>query len=239
MTPDSTDWLTDRLGIEILEAALDRVVARMPVAGNRQPLGVLHGGAFCVLGETVASVAAALHAGPDHYAVGVELGATHHRGPRDGYVVATAVPLALGGTLCSHQVEVRDEAGTLLSSLRVTNAIRRHDGARPPVRAPRLAEGVRSIDLGDAEIQLDGAAGHRALTDFDQMEVGVWEHTVGSSTDVEGDEVAVVFAGRGTVTLSDGSSIDLYPGVLFTLREGEHTTWDITEPLRKAYLARR
>ena len=77
------------------------------------------------------------------------------------------------------------------------------------------------------------------LTDFDQMEVGVWEHTVGSSTDVEGDEVAVVFAGRGTLTLSDGSSIDLYPGVLFTLREGEHTTWDITEPLRKAYLARR
>ena len=96
MTESSRGTLVERMGIELVEVTPERVVARMPVAGNTQPYGLLHGGASAVLAETIVSICAALHAGPDRIAVGVELNATHHRAVRDGWVVGVATPLAAG-----------------------------------------------------------------------------------------------------------------------------------------------
>src|SRR3954464_14821459 len=86
--------LAVRLGIELTEASPERVVATMPVEGNTQPYGLLHGGASCVLAETVGSIGAVLHgATVDRpYAVGVDINATHHRGVRKGTVTAIATP---------------------------------------------------------------------------------------------------------------------------------------------------
>jgi 1,4-dihydroxy-2-naphthoyl-CoA hydrolase len=122
--PSSRDELSRKLGITVVELSAKRVVAKMPVAGNRQPFGVLHGGAYCVLGETLASMAANEHAGAGRVAFGIDLNATHHRAARDGEVTATAVALHLGATLTSHEVVITDAMGKRLSTVRVTNIIR-------------------------------------------------------------------------------------------------------------------
>ncbi len=83
MNPNS---LLQRMQIEVLEATPDRVVGRMPVEGNTQPYGLLHGGASVVLAETLGSIGSALHAGPDRIAVGLDINATHHRAARSGFV---------------------------------------------------------------------------------------------------------------------------------------------------------
>ena len=90
--------LADRMGIEILEIGPDRTVARMPVEGNTQPYGLLHGGASAVLAESIGSIASALHAGPERIALGLELNCTHHRAMREGFVVGTATPIVRGRT---------------------------------------------------------------------------------------------------------------------------------------------
>jgi uncharacterized cupin superfamily protein len=69
------------------------------------------------------------------------------------------------------------------------------------------------------------------------VEVGLWEAGPGVDTDTEADEVFLVLAGAGTVAFEDGSAIDLRPGVLVQLRQGDRTTWTISERLRKLYLA--
>src|SRR5262249_58736667 len=92
----STNPLADRMGITIVEASAKRVVGTMPVAGNTQPYGLLHGGASCVLAETLGSLASALHAGPDRITVGVEINATHHRAATDGLVTGVTT-LLYGG----------------------------------------------------------------------------------------------------------------------------------------------
>src|SRR4029077_5649086 len=88
--------LAHTMGITIVSASGTEVVATMPVAGNTQPFGLLHGGASCVLAETIGSLGAALHAGLGRVVVGIEISATHHRGARDGEVTAVAT-LAHGG----------------------------------------------------------------------------------------------------------------------------------------------
>lgn len=88
----SAGHLGNHMGIEVVEATADRVVGTMPVKGNTQPYGLLHGGASAVLAETLGSVGAMLHAGSGKIAVGVDLNATHHRGVRDGVVTGTATP---------------------------------------------------------------------------------------------------------------------------------------------------
>jgi len=88
--------LPSRMGVTIISASAEQVVARMPVEGNTQPYGLLHGGASCVLAETIGSLGAFLHAGPGRAVVGIEISATHHRGVRDGEVTAVAT-LAHGG----------------------------------------------------------------------------------------------------------------------------------------------
>ncbi|TWP33592.1 PaaI family thioesterase [Leekyejoonella antrihumi] len=116
--------LPERMGIEYLEISPQRVVARMPVEGNTQPYGLLHGGASVVLAETVGSVGAALHAGPDRAAVGLDINATHHRGVRSGYVTATADALSLGRTLASYDVTITDDEGRRVCTSRITCLLR-------------------------------------------------------------------------------------------------------------------
>lgn len=116
--------LAKRMEIEFLELSAARSVARMPVEGNRQVVGLLHGGAHLVLGETLGSVSSAIHAGPGRYAVGIEINATHSRSATEGWVTATCEAISLGRTLCTHQTTVRDDAGRLLSTVRMTNLLR-------------------------------------------------------------------------------------------------------------------
>ena len=116
--------LAKRMEIEFLELSAARSVARMPVEGNRQVVGLLHGGAHLVLGETLGSVSSAIHAGPGRYAVGIEINATHSRSATEGWVTATCEAISLGRTLCTHQTIVRDDAGRLLSTVRMTNLLR-------------------------------------------------------------------------------------------------------------------
>lgn len=117
--------LAERMGIEVLEVGPDRTVARMPVEGNTQPYGLLHGGASAVLAESIGSIASALHAGPDRIALGLELNCTHHKAMREGYVVGTATPLVRGRTVASYAIAVTDEAtGAPVCSARLTCLLR-------------------------------------------------------------------------------------------------------------------
>jgi 1,4-dihydroxy-2-naphthoyl-CoA hydrolase len=108
------------MGIELLEARPERAVGRMPVDGNTQPYGLLHGGASCVLAEGLGSYAAALHALPDRVAVGIDINATHHRAARDGYVTGTATAVHLGRQTASYDVVVMDEDGRRVCTARLT-----------------------------------------------------------------------------------------------------------------------
>jgi 1,4-dihydroxy-2-naphthoyl-CoA hydrolase len=112
--------LAETMGIAIVSASAAEVVATMPVAGNVQPYGLLHGGASCVLAETVGSLGAALHAGPGRAVVGIEISATHHRGARDGEVTAVA-RLAHGGrTLATYDIVISDTHGHRVCTSRLT-----------------------------------------------------------------------------------------------------------------------
>ena len=116
--------LMARIGIEWLEASPERVVARMPVAGNTQPFGVLHGGATAALCESVASLGAALAAGPDRLALGMEINVNHIRAVRKGLVTATGIPIHSGNTTAVWDIRVEDEQRRLTAASRVTLALR-------------------------------------------------------------------------------------------------------------------
>jgi 1,4-dihydroxy-2-naphthoyl-CoA hydrolase len=116
--------LNHRMGVEFVEATPERIVATMPVEGNTQPYGLLHGGASVVLAETLGSVGAALHAGPGKAVVGLDINATHHRAARSGRVTGTATALSLGRTLASYEVAVTDEDGRRVCTSRITVLIR-------------------------------------------------------------------------------------------------------------------
>ena len=129
MATDFTDQiplgeLAERMGIAFESVRPGQVIATMPVVGNRQPYGLLHGGASAVLAETVGSVAAALHAGLDRIAVGIELSCSHHRAARDGWVRAVATPLHEGNSLATYEIVVCDEEGRRVCTARLTCAIR-------------------------------------------------------------------------------------------------------------------
>ena len=112
--------LDQTMGIELLEASPQRLVARMPVEGNTQPLGLLHGGANVVLAESLGSIGTALHAGPDRMIVGVDINATHHKSARSGFVIGTATAISLGKTMCSYQIEIENEDGQRTCTARIT-----------------------------------------------------------------------------------------------------------------------
>jgi uncharacterized protein (TIGR00369 family) len=113
-----------RMGIEMLEASVDRIVARMPVEGNRQPYGLLHGGASCVLAESMGSLGAALHGYPDRIAVGVDINATHHRSATEGWVTGVATPLHLGRTMTTYEIVITDEQDRRVCTARLTALLR-------------------------------------------------------------------------------------------------------------------
>ncbi len=119
--------LNERMGVELVEVTPDRVVATMPVEGNTQPYGLLHGGASVVLAETLGSVAAALHAGPDRFAVGTDINATHHRSARSGIVTGVATPLHRGRTMASFEIVISDEDGRRVCTSRITCALLERD----------------------------------------------------------------------------------------------------------------
>jgi uncharacterized protein (TIGR00369 family) len=116
--------LTGRLGITFLEASAERLVATMPVAGNSQLHGMLHGGASAVLAESLGSIGAALHAGTGRIAVGVDINATHHRAVRSGLVTGVATALFLGRTSATYEVAVTDRSGRRVCTARITCALR-------------------------------------------------------------------------------------------------------------------
>ncbi|MEV5739459.1 hotdog fold thioesterase [Microbispora rosea] len=118
------DHLHQRMGLEILEASAERVVGRMPVKGNTQPHGLLHGGASCVLAETLGSTGAALHAGPGRIAVGIEINATHHRSATSGHVTAVATRVHGGRTLATYVIEITDDEGRAVCTARLTCMLR-------------------------------------------------------------------------------------------------------------------
>jgi 1,4-dihydroxy-2-naphthoyl-CoA hydrolase len=121
------DTLPGRMGIVLLEASPERVVGTMPVTGNTQPYGLLHGGASVVLAETLGSVGAALHAARlfNGIAMGIEVGATHHKSVRNGIVTGVATPLRLGGLIASYEIVVTDEPGERVCTVRLTCVLRR------------------------------------------------------------------------------------------------------------------
>src|SRR6201982_1356075 len=116
--------LAHRMGIRILSASASEVVATMPVVGNTQPFGLLHGGASCVLAETIGSLGAALHAGLGRVVVGIEISATHHRGARDGDVTAVATLAHGGRTIAHYEIVINDSAGRRVCTSRLTCLIR-------------------------------------------------------------------------------------------------------------------
>jgi len=133
----SADTLSGRMGIKIIEASPGRVVGTMPVAGNTQPYGLLHGGASCVLAESLGSLGAALHAGPDRVTVGIEISATHHRGATQGDVTGVATLLHGGRTLTTYEIVITDEQGRRVCTSRLTCLLRDAvpgDGRRPTSR---------------------------------------------------------------------------------------------------------
>lgn len=121
------DGLGERMGMEWIETTPQRVVARIPVAGNTQPFGLLHGGASAVLAESVGSVLANLNAGPGRFAVGIELSCSHHRGARDGWVTGVATPLTVGRSLVTAHVAVTDDDDRLVCTARLTCYLREAD----------------------------------------------------------------------------------------------------------------
>jgi uncharacterized protein (TIGR00369 family) len=119
--------LAERMGIELTEVSPERVVGTMPVDGNTQPYGLLHGGASCVLAETLGSIGAAMHAFQLHggIAVGVDINATHHRGITSGVVTGVATAVHRGGSSATYEIVISEESGARVCTARLTCMLRR------------------------------------------------------------------------------------------------------------------
>ncbi|HVV10567.1 hotdog fold thioesterase [Amycolatopsis sp.] len=116
--------LNDKIGLELVEVTAERVVGTMPVAGNLQPYGLLHGGANAVLAEALGSTVAALNAGADKITLGFELSCTHHRGVRGGVVTGTAVPVHVGRGTITTEIVLTDEQGRRTCTARLSCIVR-------------------------------------------------------------------------------------------------------------------
>ncbi len=121
--PSLVSALDTKMGLELLELTAERVVGRMPVEGNTQPFGLLHGGASVVLAETLGSIGSAIHAYPEKIAVGVDINATHHRAATSGTVTGVATAIHLGRTSTSYEVVITDERGKRVCTSRITCAL--------------------------------------------------------------------------------------------------------------------
>ena len=129
---DALEWarargigaLGEKMGFEWVEFSIDRAVATMPVEGNTQPASLMHGGAYVVLGESLGSMAANLHAGPGRLAVGVDINATHTRSATSGHVTGVCTPIHLGRSMTVHEIVISDDQGRRCSTVRITNLIK-------------------------------------------------------------------------------------------------------------------
>ncbi|TDN92982.1 hotdog fold thioesterase [Microbacterium sp. BK668] len=129
---DRLDWarargvgaLAEKMGFAWVEFTAERAVATMPVEGNTQPVGLFHGGAYVVLGESLGSMHANLHAGPGRLAVGIDINATHTRSATSGHVTGTCTPLHIGRSMTVHEIVVTDDQGRRCSTIRITNLIK-------------------------------------------------------------------------------------------------------------------
>jgi 1,4-dihydroxy-2-naphthoyl-CoA hydrolase len=124
LTQMGAGTLMDRMNIELVEASAQRMVGRMPVEGNTQPNGLLHGGASAVLAETLGSVGAVLHAGSGRIAVGIDLNVTHHRAVTGGFVTGIAMPVHLGSTMATYEVVITDGSDRRVATARLTCLLR-------------------------------------------------------------------------------------------------------------------
>ena len=122
--PEGMGALNEKMGIQLTEISAERVVGTMPVEGNTQPYGLLHGGASVALGETLGSTLAALNCPPKRSAVGIEISATHHRSALTGMVTGVATPLNVGRTLVTSEIVVRDEQDRRVCTIRLTCLLR-------------------------------------------------------------------------------------------------------------------
>jgi uncharacterized protein (TIGR00369 family) len=118
--PDAPEQLPKLMGIEFVSLSLDEVIGTMPVAGNRQPFGLLHGGANAVLAETLGSTLSALHALPDRFPVGLELTCTHHRSATDGLVTGVARPIHIGRSTSTTEIVITDAEGRRTCTAKLT-----------------------------------------------------------------------------------------------------------------------
>lgn len=116
--------LAEKMGIEFTEFSVERSVGTMPVAGNTQPVGIMHGGAYVALGESLGSMSANLHAGPGRLAVGVDINATHTRSASEGTVTGVCTPIHLGRSITVHEIVITDDQGRRCSTIRITNMIK-------------------------------------------------------------------------------------------------------------------
>ena len=124
MTTDQMGALNEKLGIQLIEISAERMVGTMPVEGNTQPYGLLHGGASVALAETLGSTGAMVHA--EQYGkvpVGVDINATHHRSATSGTVTGTATAIHLGRTSAAYEVVITDEGGKRVCTSRITCAL--------------------------------------------------------------------------------------------------------------------
>jgi 1,4-dihydroxy-2-naphthoyl-CoA hydrolase len=117
---DMSGALNTKMGFELLTLTPEHVVGRMPVAGNTQPYGLWHGGASCVLAETLASLGSFMHAQPEKVSVGVDINATHHRSVTAGWVTGTATALHLGRSIASYEIVITDDDDKRVCTARVT-----------------------------------------------------------------------------------------------------------------------
>lgn len=123
MMPQGMGALAEKMGVVLTHISSERLVATMPVEGNTQPYGLLHGGASVVLAETLGSIGSAIHASPDRIAVGVDINATHHRSATSGTVTGTATAIHLGRRMAAFEVVIADEDGKRLCTSRITCAL--------------------------------------------------------------------------------------------------------------------
>lgn len=123
LLPEGQGKLNEKMGVELLEVSAARIVGTMPVEGNTQPYGLLHGGASVVLAETLGSVGSAIHAYPERLSVGVDINATHHRAARSGVVTGVATAIHLGRTMASYEVVISDDRGKRVCTARITCAL--------------------------------------------------------------------------------------------------------------------
>jgi 1,4-dihydroxy-2-naphthoyl-CoA hydrolase len=122
------EQLTERMGIKITECDPDRMVGTMPVTHNRQPFGLLHGGASAVLAETLGSMAGWLWGRPDKIPLGLELSCSHHRAATEGQVTGVCTPLHRGRTVATFEIRISDEQDRPVCTARLTCLLQ----ARPP-----------------------------------------------------------------------------------------------------------